>query len=72
MKWFCAKTDPPTNTRDVLVSDGYGGYAVGWYSEEDGMWYPSLWLLKCCDPAAIAFDTEIAEWRDIGLSKLEE
>jgi len=45
MKWINAKTHPPRNANEVLISDGES-YAVAWYNLSDGTWRASADLLE--------------------------
>jgi hypothetical protein len=38
MKWILAEKQKPDNNGEVLVSDGYGGFGVAWWSAAGDNW----------------------------------
>jgi hypothetical protein len=64
MKWNkIEEVGYPDTMREVIVSDGYGSYAVAFYGKRLKKWYPSTDLLDSND--YIKMDQDIIKWAEI-------
>ena len=64
MKWRNAKTDPPKNSREVIVSDGEYGFAVAW-CVNGASWELSHDILSSDSFGESYLNSTIIWWADI-------